>query len=441
VTRDGARRATLPLHPPSWPVAARDCSRGQMAFVDTRQKTRIRRGTIVPIIRRKFLQSAAALGAAAVIPNVAILRTARAQSGVVKVGILHSLTGTIAIAEASVVDAEKLAIEEINAAGGVMGQKIEAVVEDGASDWPTFAEKARKLNEKDHVAAVFGCYTSASRKAVLPVFEKSKGLLYYPTYYEGLEQSPNIMYTAQEATQSVVAAVEWLAKNKGKSFYLIGSDYIWPRTTNKIAKPTIAKVGGTVAGEDYFPLGHIEFSSAISKIKAAKPDVVLSTMVGGSNVSFYKQLRSAGITGKNQALLALAVSEEEMSGVGPENAEGFLSCMGYFQSLPGGTNKKFVSAFKAKYGANRVVGDTMECAYIAVYLWKMAAEKAKSFDVEKVVAASSGLAIDAPEGQVKFHEKNHHLWKHARIGTFRPDGQIDMIFESPLIEPNPFPKL
>jgi urea transport system substrate-binding protein len=392
--------------------------------------------------RRKFIKTSSAIAAASALPFPMLnIRTAGAQASTVKVGILHSLTGTIAIAEKSVVDAEQLAIEEINKAGGVSGHKIEAVVEDGASDWPTFAEKAKKLIEKDKVAAVFGCYTSASRKAVLPVFEKSKGLLYYPTYYEGLEQSPNIMYTAQEASQSVIAAMEWLMKNKGKSFYMIGSDYIWPRTTIKIAKAVAAKGGGTLVGEDYYPLGHIEFSSAINKIKAAKPDVILNCVVGGSNVAFFKQLSAAGITGKNQTLLSLAVSEEEVSGIGADNTVDTLTCMGYFQSLKNPANDKFVKAFKAKYGASRVVGDTLECGYIGVYLWKMAAEKAKSFDVEKVVAASSDLAIDAPEGMVHFDKTNHHLWKHARIGAFLPDGQVKMIFESPLLAPNPFPKL
>jgi urea transport system substrate-binding protein len=322
-----------------------------------------------------------------------------------------------------------------------MGKKLEVVVEDGASDWPTFAEKARKLLERDQVAAIYGCYTSASRKAVLPVMERYKGLLYYPTYYEGLEMSPNIMYTAQEGTQSAIASLDWLYKNKGKSFYLIGSDYIWPRTMNKLANLHLKKIGARVAGESYYPLGSIEFASEINKIKAAKPDVIWSTVVGGSNVAFYKQLNAAGITGAKQALCAMAVSEEEASGVGPENLEGFMSCMGYFQSVKHPANAKFVKAFKAKYGANRVVGDTMECGYISVYLWKLAVEKAGTIDVPKVVAASSELALDAPEGKIKFHKANHHLWKHARIGTFRKDGQIDMIYESPLIEPNPFAKI
>jgi urea transport system substrate-binding protein len=390
--------------------------------------------------RRQFIKSAAAVGTAAALPGAPFIRSA-AAADTIKVGILHSLTGTIAIAEASVVDAEKLAIDEINAAGGVMGKKLEVVVEDGASDWPTFAEKARKLLERDQVSAIFGCYTSASRKAVLPVMERYKGLLYYPTYYEGLEMSPNIMYTAQEGTQSAIASLDWLYKNKGKSFYLIGSDYIWPRTMNKLANLHLKKIGATVAGESYYPLGSIEFASEINKIKAAKPDVIWSTVVGGSNVAFYKQLNAAGITGKTQPLCAMAVSEEEASGIGAENLEGFLSCMGYFQSVKAPANDKFVKAFKGKYGAGRVVGDTMECGYISVYLWKLAVEKAGSVEVPKVVAASSDLGLDAPEGKIKFHKANHHLWKHARIGTFKKDGQIDMIYESPLIEPNPFAKI
>ncbi|TAK76570.1 MAG: urea ABC transporter substrate-binding protein, partial [Aquabacterium sp.] len=289
--------------------------------------------------------------------------------------------------------------------------------------------------------AVFGCYTSASRKAVLPVFEQHKGLLYYPTFYEGLEQSPNVIYTAQEATQQVIAACNWLAKNKGKSFYLVGSDYIWPRVTNKIARPTIVKAGGKVLGEEYLPLGSTAFGSIINKIKATKPAVILSTVVGGSNVAFFKQLTAAGVDMSKTTVMALAVTEEEVSGIGAENVKGVLTCMGYFQSLDNPANKKFVEAFKAKYGAARVTGDTLAAAYNGVYLWKAAVEKAKSFDVEKVVAASSGLEIDAPEGKVKLHASNHHLWKYARIGEFQPDGQVKLIYESPLIEPNPFPKI
>jgi urea transport system substrate-binding protein len=392
--------------------------------------------------RRKFLKAAAITAASGLAPASMMAGSGKAMAAEpVKVGILHSLTGTIAIAEAHVVDAEKLAIDEINQSGGVLGRPISPIVEDGASDNPTFAEKAQKLLESDKVSVVFGCYTGASRKAVVPVFERYNGLLYYPTYDIGLELSKNLIYTGQEATQSIIQAIDWLSKNGKKTFFLVGSDYIWPRTTNKIAQTVIPKHGGRVVGEDYFPLGTTEFSSVISKIQSTKPEVIISTVVGGSNVAFYKQLNSVGINGKNQPIMAMAVTEEEAIGVGRENLVGVLTCMGYFQSIATPENQKFVAAFKAKYGADRVVGDTLECAYTSVYLWKKAVEKAGSFDVPKVVAASSNLEMNSPEGMVRIHATNHHLWKHARIGAFKPDGQVNILYESPLLEPNPFPKL
>lgn len=394
------------------------------------------------INRRKFLQTTTSLVAAGSVPGLFLGSTSAfaADGDTVKLGLLHSLTGTIALAEASLVDAEKLAIDEINAAGGVMGKKIEPIVEDGASDWPTFAEKTKKLLDRDKVAAIIGCYTSASRKAILPVLHQSHGLLYYPTYYEGQEQDKSVIYTSQEATQSVIAAIEWMAKQEGKTFYLVGSDYIYPRTCNKIAKPTIARLGGKLVGEEYAPLGHTEFSSIINKIKAAKPDWVYSTVVGGSNVAFYKQLKAAGLDGEKLKLLSTVVSENEIDGIGKENAVGYYACMGYFESLKNPQNEKFVKALKAKYGQNRVVGDPMECAYNAVYLWKMAVEKAKSFDVDKVIAASAGIVFDAPEGQIKL-ASNHHVAKKVRVGRARSDGQFDIVYESPVMEPNPFPKI
>jgi urea transport system substrate-binding protein len=387
---------------------------------------------------RRLIKHALLLGAFSLLP---FLLVSQAQADTVKVGIIHSLTGTMAMSEASMVDAEKLAIDEINASGGVLGKTIEPIIEDGASDWPTFAEKARKLLENDHVAATFGAYASASRKAVLPVFERNKGLLYYPAFYEGLEKSPSIIYIGAEASQQTLAAVSWLMANKGKSIYLVGSDYIWPRTTNKLARVSVTKQGGSIVGEDYLPLGNIEFSSVINKIKAAKPDIVLSTIVGGSSVAFYKQLKAAGINSSNQTLMALAVTEEEVTGIGAENLTGFLTCMSYFQSLKNPVNEKFVAAFKARYGEKRVVGDTIADAYTAVYLWKKAVEKAGSFDVPAVIAASSELTLDAPEGEIKVHKDNHHLWKRALIGTINAQGQVDVIYESAPIEPNPFPKL
>jgi urea transport system substrate-binding protein len=361
----------------------------------------------------------------------------------VTVGQLHSATGTMAISETGSIQAEQLAIEQINAQGGILGRKIKIIVEDGASDWPTFAEKAKKLLVNDKVACVFGCWTSASRKAVLPVFEKENGMLYYPTFYEGLEQSKNVIYTGQEATQQIIAGLDWIAKEKkAKTFYLIGSDYIWPRTSNKIARKHIEQhLGGTVVGEEYYALGSTSFGSLINKIKLKKPDVIYAVIVGGSNVSFYKQLKAAGITSDKQTLLTISTTEDEVLGIGGENLVGFYSAMKYFQSLDNPNNKAFVEAFKKKYGEKSVIGDVTQAAYLGPWLWKATVEKAGSFDVDKIAAASSGVEFKgAPEGYVRIHDTNHHLWSKLRIGQWQLDGQAKVLYESELIEPDPFPK-
>ena len=361
----------------------------------------------------------------------------------VTVGQLHSATGTMAISETGSIQAEQLAIEQINAAGGVLGRKIKIIVEDGASDWPTFAEKAKKLLEKDKVASVFGCWTSASRKAVLPVFEKDNGMLYYPTFYEGLEQSKNVIYTGQEATQQIIAGLDWIVKEKkAKTFYLIGSDYIWPRTSNKIARKHIENVlKGTVVGEEYYALGSTSFGSLINKIKLKKPDVIYAIIVGGSNVAFYKQLKAAGITSDKWTLLTISSTEDEVLGIGGENIAGFYSAMKYFQSLQNPNNEAFVKAFKAKYGEKSVIGDVTQAAYLGPWLWKATVENCGSFDIDKIAAASSTVELKtAPEGYVRIHDTNHHLWSKLRIGQWQLDGQAKVLYESDLIEPNPFPK-
>ena len=290
----------------------------------------------------------------------------------VTVGILHSATGTMAISETGSIQAEKLAIDQINALGGVLGRKIEVIQEDGASDWPTFAEKSKKLLENDKVAAVMGCWTSASRKAVLPVFEKDNGLLFYPTFYEGLEQSKNVFYTGQEATQQILAGLDWIAKEKkAKTYYLIGSDYIWPRTSMKIARKHIEQhLKGEVVGEEYVALGDTQFGSVINKIKLKKPDVIYAAVVGGSNVAWFKQLNAAGLNAKKQTMLTISVTEDEVLGIGGENLEGFYSAMKYFQSLKNPNNEKFVAEFKKAYGDAAVIGDVTQAAYLGPWLWK-----------------------------------------------------------------------
>ncbi len=364
----------------------------------------------------------------------------------VTVGQLHSSTGTMAISETGSIQAEQLAIDEINAMGGILGRKIKVIKEDGASDWPTFAEKSKKLLINDRCAAVFGCWTSASRKAVLPVFEKENGILYYPTFYEGLEQSKNVIYTGQEATQQILYALDWSAKEKkAKTFFFVGSDYIWPRTSMKIARAHIERVAklGKVVGEEYYPLGSTNFGSLMNKIKLQKPDCIFTAVVGGSNVAFYKALKAAGITGDKQLLVTLSVTEDEMTGVGGENFQGFYSSMKYFQSLDNENNKKFVAAFKAKYGKDAVIGDVTQAAYLGPWLWKAAVEMNKSFDVDKVVAASRPGKIElktAPEGYVRL-DPNHHLWSKSRIAMGMPDSTFKVVAESPeLIKPDPFPK-
>lgn len=410
---------------------------------------------INPLPRRAILAGGAALGATLFLP-----KGLRAQDfptdqvnttglavtdETVQVGILHSISGTMSISETGSVQAEKLAIEQINAQGGVLGRKIETIQEDGASDWPTFAEKARKLLVNDKVASVMGCWTSASRKAVLPVFEQYNGMLYYPTFYEGLEESPNVIYTGQEATQQIIAGLDWVSREKGaKSFYLLGSDYIWPRTSNKIARKHIEdKLGGEVLGEEYYPLGHTQFNSVINKIRLKKPDVIYAIVVGGSNVSFYKQLKAAGIDMTDEAplLLTISVTEDEIRGIGGENIEGAYACMKYFQSLENDNNREFVAAFKEMWGDDMVIGDVTQAAYLGPWLWKAAVEKAGSFDVDKVREASPGIELtSAPEGYVKIHE-NHHLWSKTRVGHAKADGQYEVVFETgDLVEPDPFPE-
>jgi len=364
---------------------------------------------------------------------------------IVTVGILHSITGTMAISEIGSVQAEKLAIKQINESGGVLGRQIDFVQEDGASDWPTFAEKSRKLLRQDNVAAIFGAWTSASRKAVLPVMEQYNGMLYYPTFYEGLEQSPNVVYTGQEATQQILASLNWAAEEKGaKSFYLLGSDYIWPRTSNKIARKHIEDMLGLkVSGEEYYPLGHTQFNSVINKIKLRKPDVIFASVVGGSNVAFYKQMKAAGIdfTKEDPLLLTISVTEDEIRGIGGENVDGIYASMKYFQSLDNPNNKEFVAEFKKAYGDDMVIGDVTQAAYLGPWLWKVAVEKAGSFDIDKIREEFAGIEFKkAPEGYVRIHE-NHHLWSKTRIGQAQPDGQYKVVHETEeLMEPDPFPE-
>jgi urea transport system substrate-binding protein len=364
-----------------------------------------------------------------------------ASGDTIKVGILHSLSGTMAISEVSVRDAELLAIEEINAKGGVLGKKIEAKVEDGASDWPTFAEKAQKLISVDKVATTFGGWTSASRKAMLPVFEKNKALLWYPVQYEGLETSPYIFYSGATTNQQIIPGMEYLKAQGKTKIFLVGSDYVFPRTANKEIKAYAAANGITIVGEEYTPLGHTEYSTVVNKLKDAKPDAVFNTLNGDSNVAFFKQFKAAGLTAQGMPVMSVSVAEEEIRGIGAENIAGHLTAWNYYQTTDTPANKTFVAAYKAKYGQNRVTDDPIEAGYVQVYLWKMAVEKAGTTEVEAVKKAADGITFDAPEGKVTIDGATQHIYKTARIGVIESNGLIKEVSASPApIKPDPYLK-
>ncbi|MDT3442069.1 MULTISPECIES: urea ABC transporter substrate-binding protein [unclassified Pseudofrankia] len=363
------------------------------------------------------------------------------SSDTIKVGLLHSLSGTMAISEVTVRDSELLAIEQINAKGGVLGKKLVPVVEDGASDWPTFAEKAQKLISQDKVATVFGGWTSASRKAMLPVFERNKALLWYPVQYEGLEQSPYIFYTGATTNQQIVPGLDYLKEQGKKKIFLVGSDYVFPRTANKIIKAYAAANGMDILGEEYLPLGSTEVSTIVNKVQQAKPDFVFNTLNGDSNVAFFKQLKSAGIGPDQIPTMSVSIAEEEVKAIGTEYLAGQYVAWNYYQTTDTPANTEFVKAFKAKYGSDKVTSDPMEAGYNAVNLWAAAVEKAGTTDVEAVKKAAGGISLDLPEGKVTIDGPTQHVYKTARIGLIGADGQIKSIWDSgEPIKPDPYLK-
>jgi urea transport system substrate-binding protein len=366
----------------------------------------------------------------------------KSEGDTIKVGVLHSLSGTMSISEVAVKDATLLAIEEINAAGGLLGKTIVPVVEDGASDWPTFAEKATKLIQQDKVAVVFGCWTSASRKAVLPVFEQFNHLLFYPVQYEGLEASPNIVYTGAAPNQQIMPAVTWMLGQGYEKFFLLGSDYVFPRTANLIIKAQLDAEGGAYVAEEYTPLGHVEYATVINKIRETAPDAILNTLNGDSNVAFFKQLKAAGIAADDVPVMSFSVAEEELRGIGFENSVGHLAAWNYFMSMKTAENEKFIKAYQARYGANRVTDDPIEAGYFGVYLWAEAVKKAGTAQTGAVRGAVKGVSYMAPEGLVTVNTANNHTAKIVQIGKALADGQFEILYatQGP-VEPDPYPAL
>jgi urea transport system substrate-binding protein len=372
----------------------------------------------------------------------------------VKIGVLHSLSGTMAISEVSLKDAVQMAVDEINAAGGVLGKKIQPVIVDPASNWDLFAEKAKELLIDDKVAAVFGCWTSVSRKSVLPVFEENNGLLFYPVQYEGEESSKNIVYSGATPNQQLIPAADYLMSPEGggyKRFYLLGTDYVFPRTANKILKAYLLSKGIPKENiiEEYTPFHHQDYQTIVSKIKkfaVVGKSCVLSTINGDSNIPFYEEFANQGLTAATCPIMAFSVAEDELRAMDTEFLVGHLAAWNYYQSIDLPENKKFVADFKAYCakknlpgGDKRVTDDPICWAYTDVYLWAKAAEKAGSFDVSKVRAALLGLSFDSPDGIVKMDDKINHLAKPVMIGEIKPDGQFNVIWKSKgLIAPQPF---
>lgn len=358
----------------------------------------------------------------------------------IKVGILHSLSGTMAISEKPVVDATLLAIDEINARGGVLGREIQPIVVDGKSDWATFAKEAERLIAEEKVSVVFGGWTSASRKTMKPVFEEHNHLLFYPVQYEGLEESPNIIYTGAAPNQQVIPAINWAFKNLGTKFFLVGSDYVFPRSANAIMTERIRELGGTVIGEEYKVLGSKDFSDVVEKIRQSKPDVILNTINGDSNVYFFSELRQNGIRSTFIPTISFSIAESEISNMNPGQMKDDYAAWNYFQSVERAENNAFVESFKTKYGQDRVVNDPMEAAYISVHLFAKAVEKAKSDDVNMIREAVKGITYNAPEGIVGVDPQTQHLAKTVRIGKILSNGQFEIVASSEApITPVPYP--
>ena len=378
--------------------------------------------------------------------------SAHADGHQVKIGILHSLSGTMAISETSLRDVVLMAVEEINSSGGVLGKQIAPVVVDPASDWPLFADKAKQLLTQDEVTVTFGCWTSVSRKSCLPVFEEYNGLLFYPVQYEGEEQSLNVFYTAASPNQQLVPAAEYMMEEyEMEKFYLLGTDYVFPRTANKVLKAFLKSKGvpDENVAEVYTPFHHQDYQTIVSQIKefAAEGNAcVLSTINGDSNVPFYKEFANQGLTSDDCPIMAFSVAEDELRAMDVPPLVGHLACWNYYQSIDTPANNNFVKAFKAfckktglPGGSDRVTDDPIEAAYFGVYVWKAAVEKAGSFEVDKVREAVYGLEFDAPGGKKRMHENNQHTLKPVYVGEILADGQFDIVWQSEgLVSPDSY---
>ncbi len=360
----------------------------------------------------------------------------------IKVGILHSLSGTMAISESAVVDAALMAIDEINAAGGLLGRQIQPVVADSTSDPAVFARETERLIKIEGVSTIFGCWTSACRRTIRPVIEANNHLLFYPVQYEGLEQSPNIVYLGAAPNQQIVPALEWALRTGRKRLFLVGSDYVFPRVANAIIGDYIKKWRGEIVGERYLLLGSQDVDDIVAEIVKRRPDAILNTINGDSNIAFFRALRAAGITPKDILTISFSISENELASIDPDLVAGDIASWNYFQSLDEASNHNFAANFKARYGKDRVIGDPMAAAYEGIYLWARAVAAAGSAKVNEIRAKVGHSSFHGPSGIAYIDAENQHLWKKVRLGRIRGDGQFDIIWSSEIpIRPEPYPAL
>ncbi len=358
----------------------------------------------------------------------------------IKVGILHSKTGTMAESEGPVIDAILMAIDEINRAEGLLGRKIKPIVIDGRSEGVHFCEAAKKLIVQHKVCVIFGCWTSDSRKSVKPIVEEYNHLLIYPLQYEGIEQSKNIIYTGMTPNQQIVPTIKWAYDNLGKRFFLVGSDYVFPHTANAIIKDQVKALGGEVVGEEYFLLGATDVADVAGHILDAKPDVIINTINGTTNISFFKSLRSHGIVPSIIPTISFSLAEDELSHFQISDIEGDYAAWSYFESIPSEINQRFIKGYQQRYGDNRLTDDPIESGYLGVHLWAQAVEAAGTENVTQVIELMKGMIYRAPEGMVHIDPDNQHSWKILRIGKIRGDGQFDIVWNSiDPIPPIPYP--
>jgi urea transport system substrate-binding protein len=396
-----------------------------------------------PVSRRQFLTTSGlllgtfAMGWGGLSPRIGLSQSPDLP---IKVGVLHSMTGTMASSGRSLVDAILMGIDEVNQHGGILGRPLQPVVQDGESNPSLFAKKAVQLIKEDQVQTIFGCWTSASRKAILPIVEREHHLLWYPVQYEGYEESSAIIYGGAAPNQQILPALTWGLSQFGKKVFLVGSDYIFPRTANRLIKAELPGHHASLCGEFYQPLGHQNFQDTVRAIHNSKPDFIINTINGDSNQGFFRALSQAKLSANTIPVISMSVAEDELQRIGPELTQGHFAAWNYFQSIDTPTNHQFVSSFQQRYGSDRVTGDPIESAYVQVHVYAMAATKAGNTKPSDVRQAAEGLIFDAPQGLIRVDPQTHHTWKVARIGQIQESGQFRIVWSSQLpLKPNPFP--